>query len=77
MPNGRLTEFEDESPEVKKQVDADITQALVGCTGVNSKWVYVLFEDFPAVDGQQVFGCVANRVRNKLISKSMIKGADK
>ena len=76
MPNGRVTEFEDESPQTKKQIADDCAQTLVGRTGMDSKWMYGPFEDFPAADGQQVFGYVASRVKNTLICKSMIEGAD-
>ena len=47
----RVTWFDDKSPEVKEQVAADITQTLVERTGVDPKWVYVLFEDVPAPHG--------------------------
>lgn len=77
MPNGRVNEFEDESPEINIQIAKDSAQILVGRTGIGCRWMYVLFEDYPAVDGAQFFGYMASRMRGKLISKSMIEGADK
>lgn len=77
MPNGRVNEFEDQSPEINIQIAEDCVQTRVGRTGIDCKWMYILFEDYPAVDGLQVFGCMASRMRGKLVSKSMIEGADK
>ena len=48
MPVVRVTWFDDKSQEAKKQVAAEITQTLIKHTGIDPKWVYVLFEDVPS-----------------------------
>ncbi|WP_248795884.1 tautomerase family protein [Pseudomonas sp. MWU13-2105] len=48
MPVVRVTWFDDKDQDAKKHVAAEITQTLVKHTGVDPKWVYVLFEDVPA-----------------------------
>ena len=45
MPVVRVTWFDDKTAEMKQQVAAQITQTLVKLTGVDPKWVYVVFED--------------------------------
>lgn len=74
MPNGRVTEFEDTSPNARRQIAEVCVQRRAGHTGVDSKWMYGLFEDYPTADGQLLFGCVASRVKGTWISKSMMKG---
>lgn len=59
MPIIRVSWFNDKNDETKAEVAAELTDVLVRKTGVDKKWVYVVFEDVKPTDwaaGGELFG---------------------
>jgi|RhiMetStandDraft_4_1073278.scaffolds.fasta_scaffold1522044_1 4-oxalocrotonate tautomerase len=50
MPVIRVSWFNDKTDAIKAEVAAELTNVLVQKTGVDKKWVYVIFEDVKPTD---------------------------